>query len=139
MNCTAAYTGISRPTCRNQRLSAGNHSVIVSPPGCYKKILEVDPGYVKAYIDLGDHYRNLDANDRALQYYQEAVRVLQQVPRDETWKEDAEELGKAVALLKKHDRLVGETSLIEAWCEEALEGLASFQQLRRSTNGSGPL
>jgi tetratricopeptide (TPR) repeat protein len=88
--------------------------------GCYEKILEVEPGYVKAYIDLGDHYRNLDANDKALEYYRKAVRVLEQTPRDETWKEDAEELLQAVALLTKHDRLAAEASLLEAWCKQSL-------------------
>jgi tetratricopeptide (TPR) repeat protein len=87
---------------------------------CYKKILEVDPGNVKAYIDLGDHYGNLDANDKALEYYREAVRVLQQAPKYEAWKEDVEELQKAVALLKKYDRLSAEASSLEAWCKQAL-------------------
>ena len=87
---------------------------------CYEKILDVEPGYVKAYIDLGDHYRNLDANDKALEYYREAVRVLGQSPRDGTWKEDAEELLQAVALLTKHDRLAAEASLLEAWCKQSL-------------------
>jgi len=87
---------------------------------CYKTILEVDPGNVKAYIDLGDHYGNLDANDKALEYYREAVRVLQLAPKDEAWKEDVEELHKAVALLKKCDRLSAEASSLEAWCSQAL-------------------
>jgi tetratricopeptide (TPR) repeat protein len=87
---------------------------------CYEKILDLEPGYVKAYIDLGDHYRNLDANDKALEYYREAVRVLEQAPRDETWKEDVEELLQAVALLTKHDRLAAEASLLEAWCKQSL-------------------
>jgi tetratricopeptide (TPR) repeat protein len=87
---------------------------------CYEKILDVEPGYVKAYIDLGDQYRNLDANDKALEYYREAVRVLEETPRDEAWKEDAEELLQAVALLTKHDRLAAEASLLEAWCKQSL-------------------
>jgi tetratricopeptide (TPR) repeat protein len=86
---------------------------------CYEKILDLEPGYVKAYIDLGDHYRNLDANDKALEYYREAVRVLEQPPRDETWKEDVEELLQAVALLTKHDRLATGASLLEAWCKQS--------------------
>jgi hypothetical protein len=85
------------------------------------KILEVDPGNVRARIDIGDHYRNLDANDKAVEYYSEAVRVLQQRPKEETWKEDVEELLNAVALLTKHDRLAGHAKSLEAWCREALE------------------
>jgi tetratricopeptide (TPR) repeat protein len=88
--------------------------------GCYEKILEIDPGNVKARIDLGDHYRNLDANDKALGYYREAVMKLQQAPKKETWKEDVHELFKVVALLKKHDRLRAEASSLEAWCKQAL-------------------
>jgi tetratricopeptide (TPR) repeat protein len=87
---------------------------------CYEKILDVEPGYAKVYIDLGDHYRNLDANDKALEYYREAVRVLEQTPRDEAWKEDVEELLQAVALLTKHDRLATEAGLLEAWCKQSL-------------------
>ena len=87
---------------------------------CYEKILDVEPGYVKAYIDLGDHYRNLDANDKAIDYYREAVRVLEKTPRDEIWKEDVEELLGAVALLTKYDRLAAEAGLLEAWCKQSL-------------------
>lgn len=87
---------------------------------CYERILEIDRENVKAHIDLGDHYGNLDANDKALEYYREAVRLLQQAPQDETWKEDVEELGKAVALLTKRDRLAAEASSLEAWCKQAL-------------------
>ncbi len=91
---------------------------------CYEKILEVDPLNLKALIDLGDHYRNLDANDRALEYYTEATRAaksLQVQTSDEpAWKEDVEELCKAVGLLTKHDRLAREACSIEAWCAQVL-------------------
>ena len=88
--------------------------------GCYERILEVDPGNARAHIDLGDHYRNLDANDKALEYYREAVRVLRQTPRDEAWKENVEELHEALGLLKKYERLTAEVSSLEAWCKQAL-------------------
>jgi tetratricopeptide (TPR) repeat protein len=87
---------------------------------CYEKILDVEPGHAKAYIDLGDHYRNLGANDKALEYYREAVRVLQQKPKGEDWKEDVEEVLKAVELLTKHERLSAEASSLETWCKQAL-------------------
>jgi tetratricopeptide (TPR) repeat protein len=87
---------------------------------CYEKILEVDSRNVKALTDLGDHYRNLDANDKAIGYYGEAMRALEQAPKDETWKEDVEDLLKAVALLTKHDRVAQEARSIEAWCSQAL-------------------
>jgi len=88
---------------------------------CYDKILEVDPGNVRARIDLGDHYKNLDANDKAVEYYSEAARLLQQRPKEETWKEDVEELLDAVVLLTKHDRLAEQAKSLEAWCREALD------------------
>jgi tetratricopeptide (TPR) repeat protein len=87
---------------------------------CYEKILEVDSRNVKVHIDLGDHYRNLDANDKALEYYRGAANVLQQMPNSPAWKEDVEELLKAVALLTKHDRVAQEARSIEAWCSQAL-------------------
>ena len=88
--------------------------------GCYEKILQVDTCYAKAYIDLGDHYRNIDANDKALKYYREAMKVLGQLSRDETWKEDVEELLEAVALLAKHERLGADAASLEAWCKQVL-------------------
>lgn len=88
---------------------------------CYERILEVDPGNVRARIDLGDHYRNLDANDKAIEYYSEAVRALQQWARDGTWQEDVKELLNAVGLLTKHDRLTRQAKSIESWCRDALD------------------
>jgi tetratricopeptide (TPR) repeat protein len=92
----------------------------VAARGCYEKILRIDPGNVKARIDLGDHYRNLDANDKALEHYSAAVKALQQTPRDGTWKEDVQELLKAVALLTKHARLGTQAKSLEAWCLRAI-------------------
>jgi len=93
----------------------------VAARACYSRILEIEPDNVKAHIDLGDHYRNLGANDKALEYYRKAVNLLQPMPQNETWKEDVEELGKAVALLKKHDRLALEAGSLESWCVQALQ------------------
>jgi tetratricopeptide (TPR) repeat protein len=92
---------------------------------CYERILGLDPENVRAHIDLGDHYGNLDANDKALKYYKEAARLLQKAPQDEAWKEDVEELGNAVALLTKHDRLVAEANSLKVWCNQALRATAS--------------
>jgi tetratricopeptide (TPR) repeat protein len=88
---------------------------------CYERILDVDPGNVRARIDLGDHYRNLDANDKAIECYSEAVRALQQSPKEGTWKEDVEELLKVVELLTKHDRLSGQAKSLESWCRKVLD------------------
>ena len=102
-----------------RRLASSPH--YLAARACYEKILEVDPGSARGRIDLGDHYRNLDANDKAIEYYSAAMRALQQKPKEETWKEDVEELLKAVGLLTKHDRLAGQAKSIESWCKDALD------------------
>lgn len=88
---------------------------------CYERLLEVDPRNARAFIDLGDHYRNLGANDKAIEYYSEAMHALQQKRKEETWKEDVEELLKAVGLITKHDRLAGQAKSIESCCREILD------------------
>lgn len=90
---------------------------------CYKKILEIDPHNVRAHIDLGDHYKNLEANDRALEHYEQALDLLQHAPRGDDWNEDAEELLKAIALLTKHERLAAEAGLLEKRCKTLLGGV----------------
>lgn len=87
---------------------------------CYERILEIDPRDAAAHIDLGDHYRNLEANDKALEYYRGAAGVLRQTPNGRAWKEDVEELLKAAALLTEHERVAQEARSIEAWCSQAL-------------------
>ena len=88
---------------------------------CYERILDIDPRNVRAHIDLGDHYRNLGANDRALEYYKEAAELLQYASRDRDRKEDARELLEAIALLKKHDRLGTAAALLEERCKEVID------------------
>jgi len=87
---------------------------------CYERILELEPGNVKARIDLGDHYRVLEANDKALEYYKDAARTLQLTPNGDTWKEDVQELLERVMLLAKYDRLAPEAKSLEVWCKQAL-------------------
>jgi|SRR6185437_14444091 len=84
---------------------------------CYKKILDIDPRNVRAHIDLGDHYKNLDANDRALEHYKQAIDLLQNASRHNDWNEDCEELLKAISLLTKHERLAAEAALLEKRCK----------------------
>jgi tetratricopeptide (TPR) repeat protein len=87
---------------------------------CYERILELDPSNAKANIDLGDHYHNLDANDKAMGYYGRAASALQNSPKDESWREDVEELRKAVALLTGQERLASRARSIENWCNQVL-------------------
>lgn len=87
---------------------------------CYESILRIDPHNVMARIDLGDHFKNLDAHDQALEWYRAAVRELTEVTdRDEDWLEEVQELENALALLKNHDRLGREASDLEIWCRDA--------------------
>lgn len=89
---------------------------------CYKKILEIDPRNVRAHIDLGDHYKNLNANDRALEYYKQAIELLRYAPRDNDWKEDAVELLGAITLLKEQDRLAtAAAALLEKRCKAFID------------------
>lgn len=43
---------------------------------CYEQVLRVDPRNTVALIDLGDHYKNLDAYDKAFAFYEQAVDLL---------------------------------------------------------------
>jgi tetratricopeptide (TPR) repeat protein len=48
----------------------------MSARGCYEQILDLDSENTIALIDLGDHYKNLEAFDRAFTYYEQALRLL---------------------------------------------------------------
>jgi tetratricopeptide (TPR) repeat protein len=87
---------------------------------CYERILQLDPRNATAEIDLGDHYMNLGANDKALERYKAAASNLQQTLDRPTWKHDVRELLERVARLVKHNRLAGEAKLLEARCTEML-------------------
>lgn len=43
---------------------------------CYERILHLDHRNTLALIDLGDHYKNLEAFDKAFSYYEQAVDLL---------------------------------------------------------------
>lgn len=43
---------------------------------CYEKILDIDERNTLALIDLGDHYKNLGANDKAISYLARATSLL---------------------------------------------------------------
>jgi len=105
----------------NSGRSLASSADYLATRACYETILTIDPGNVRAQIDLGDHYRNLDANDKAIEYYREAMRALQRTTKAEGWQEDAEELLQAVELLTKHERLAEQARSIESWCRKVLD------------------
>lgn len=45
---------------------------------CYERILELDPANTLALMDLGDHFSNLDAYQKAEGLYRQAIGLLQQ-------------------------------------------------------------
>jgi tetratricopeptide (TPR) repeat protein len=62
---------------------------------CYERILALDPGNSMALMDLGDHYKNLSAFDRALEYYAQVVAALAN-KHDSESRDQAEDLLRAV-------------------------------------------
>ncbi len=43
---------------------------------CYEKILELNPNNTAAWIDLGDHYSNLDNLGKAIEMYERACELI---------------------------------------------------------------
>lgn len=62
---------------------------------CYERILALDPGNPMALMDLGDHYKNLSAFDRALEYYAHLAAALAN-KHDSASRDQAEDLLRAV-------------------------------------------
>lgn len=87
---------------------------------CYEKILRIDPGNIKAHIDLGHHYLNLGAKRRALERYGAAAGLLQRLPKGQISRDDVQEIASAVALLRSDAGLAAGAASIEAWCKQAL-------------------
>lgn len=84
---------------------------------CYEAILKLDPGNIRALIDLGDHFRNLEAYDQSIGYYRRAQEGLQLKRTSVDWKDNINELMKAAVLLTKVERTVEDAREIEAWCK----------------------
>ena len=59
---------------------------------CYEQVLRLDPRNATALIDLGDHYKNLDAYDKALSYFEQAANVLGEDNSRSSWNEEVQEL-----------------------------------------------
>lgn len=69
---------------------------------CYEQILEQDPSNTLALIDLGDHFRNLGAADKAGTYYEAAIDQLSKGRFSWSRKDEIEEVfDQAIALYKE--------------------------------------
>ncbi|MEP7242863.1 MAG: tetratricopeptide repeat protein [Gammaproteobacteria bacterium] len=58
---------------------------------CYEEILALEPDNTLALIDLGDHFRNLGASTKALDYYERAISLLSKGRFSWSRKEEIEE------------------------------------------------
>lgn len=58
---------------------------------CYERILKVDEGNTLALIDLGDHFANLGAHDKAGSYYEAALTLLRQGESRTSWRDEVAE------------------------------------------------
>lgn len=87
---------------------------------CYEQVLRLDPRNVTALIDLGDHYRNLDAYDKALSYYEHAADVLREDESRSSWNEEVQELLERSTELAKRRKAPAATKL-QAVCRGMLK------------------
>jgi tetratricopeptide (TPR) repeat protein len=88
---------------------------------CYESILEIDPRNVTAHIDLGDHYRNLGAKDRALDYYKLAATHLENGDQSRpAWKQAMQELLERVGELGGSHSRAAEADALKTWCKRSI-------------------
>lgn len=66
---------------------------------CYEEILVKDPSNTMALTDLGDHFKNLGAYDKAFDYYAQAWNFLKRSEGQAAWLDEVEELGQRVSEL----------------------------------------
>jgi tetratricopeptide (TPR) repeat protein len=88
---------------------------------CYERILEIDSQNATAHIDLGDHYKNLGAKDKALDYYRCAATHLEhEDPLRPTRKPAIQELLERVMELGDDHSHAEEANALKAWCKQSL-------------------
>lgn len=87
---------------------------------CYEQILQLDPTNTVALIDLGDHFRNLEAFDKAFSYYERAVTLLKTGEARLGRTEEIQELLRTFVELGREQRNVERTNRLKMECEELL-------------------
>lgn len=80
---------------------------------CYEEILEADPTNTLALIDLGDHFGNLGAYDKAKSYYEQAINALRQGKSEVSWTNEVNEVFDRYVDLCQHVGLPDEQRRLE--------------------------
>ena len=88
---------------------------------CYEQILRLDPQNSVALIDLGDHYKYLDAYDKAFSYYDQAVAVLRSCKNSLSRFEEIEELLGTCLDLGRQKQTEERAQRLKVACEELLQ------------------
>ena len=83
---------------------------------CYERILRSDPDNVFALVDLGDHYKNLEAYDRAFSYYEAAVSSLQSDRSFPHWSDAVADILATCIDLKRRGETVQRAERLERAC-----------------------
>lgn len=88
---------------------------------CYERVLRIDPKNTVALIDLGDHYKNLDAYDKAFSLYEQAIDLLRSGESRIGKKEEVEELLSTCLDLGRQRATAERAQRLKVVCEQLLE------------------
>lgn len=102
----------------SERLTASDD--YIAARRCYERIIELDPANATALLDLGDHYANLDAYQRALSYYQAATAALEKDHRPPSSEDDLRDLISRCEQLTQYELVRCDALSIIARCEATL-------------------
>lgn len=87
---------------------------------CYERVLRVDPRNTVALIDLGDHYKNLDAYDKAFSFYERAIDLLRSGESRVGRKNEVEELLSTCLDLGRQRQTAERARRLKLACEQLL-------------------
>ena len=87
---------------------------------CYERVLLVDPKNTLALIDLGDHYKNLDAYDKAFSCYEQAIDLLRSGESRIGLKDEVEELLGTCLDLSRQEQTAERAQRLKLACEQLL-------------------
>ena len=88
---------------------------------CYEKILDIDAHNTLALIDLGDHYKNLGAYDKAVSYLARAASLLDAGEFRLGVKEEAQEILDRVLDIETDNFPSKELSFIKGICQKLID------------------